>query len=289
MTRPSYAVVNPTIGRPGLARLVATVDGDLSPSSIVVADDWRAARNARRRAFREDADLGLRTVRAGYAVVWGERVTTHPLASPGSWRSSLKDRACNADNALLRAKYGRRWRSLIGTSPGRNGRHLITTAAATAAIAAMSSSRLAGPVEPRRGGGGLCVDRVDGGVHHRPNRSGPRTRARHAIGRATPRRKITMNRAGDGGLRRVLVARLDSLGDVLLAGPTVRAVAARAQVTMLVPTGPDEAARMLPGVDDLIECAAPFESLSALIRGWAPFDSLRAMMRKERYGYEPEQ
>jgi hypothetical protein len=38
MTRPSYAVVNPTIGRPGLARLVATVDGDLSPSSIVVAE-----------------------------------------------------------------------------------------------------------------------------------------------------------------------------------------------------------------------------------------------------------
>ena len=34
------------------------------------------------RAFREDGDLALRTVRLGYAMSWGERVTTHPLASP---------------------------------------------------------------------------------------------------------------------------------------------------------------------------------------------------------------
>jgi hypothetical protein len=164
------------------AQLAATFDDDPSPSSIVVADDRRDATSALDlsattaplvvvctngrgpaaalnagwrtgglderfpRAFREDADLGLRTARAGYAVVWGERVTTHPLASPGSWRSGLKDQAGNADNALLRAKHGRRWRSLIGSSPGRTGRHLITTAAATAAIAATSSSRLAGPL-----------------------------------------------------------------------------------------------------------------------------------------------
>jgi ADP-heptose:LPS heptosyltransferase len=67
-----------------------------------------------------------------------------------------------------------------------------------------------------------------------------------------------MNRALDGGLRRILVARLDSLGDVLLAGPAVRAVAARARVTMLVRTGLDEAARLLPGVDDVIEYDAPW-------------------------------
>ena len=55
-----------------------------------------------------------------------------------------------------------------------------------------------------------------------------------------------MSRTGGGGLRRVLVARLDSLGDVLLAGPAVRAVAARAQVTMLVRSGLSEA-QLLPG------------------------------------------
>jgi len=87
------------------------------------------------RAFREDADLALRTVRLGYSIVWGERVTTHPLAPSAGWRSSLRAQAGNADNALLRAKYGRHWRSLIGTTPGRTGRHLITAVAATAALA----------------------------------------------------------------------------------------------------------------------------------------------------------
>ena len=49
-------------------------------------------------------------------------------------------------------------------------------------------------------------------------------------------------------MRRVLVVRLDGAGDVLLAGPAVRAVAAAAEVTMLC--GPDGAgaARLLPGV-----------------------------------------
>ncbi|MFL6047840.1 MAG: HAD-IIIA family hydrolase [Propionibacteriaceae bacterium] len=86
------------------------------------------------RAFREDADLALRTARIGYGIAWGERVTTHPLAPSSSWRNSLKDQAGNADNALMRAKYGHRWRSLIGTTPGRTGRHLLTTTAAATAL-----------------------------------------------------------------------------------------------------------------------------------------------------------
>jgi HAD superfamily hydrolase (TIGR01662 family) len=253
MSELSFAVVIPTIGRPGLAELVTAVDGEPAPSCIVVADDRRdatsaldlpataaplivvrthgrgpaAARNAgwqaahadwiafldddvavpvdwcrrlvedvedlpdhvaasqawiyvpspegrrptdaerrilglsgalwitadmayRRaalvqtdgfderfpRAFREDSDLALRTVRSGYGIAWGERVTTHPLAPATSWRNSLKDQAGNADNALMRAKYGRRWRSLIGTTPGRTGRHLFTTAAAATTLVA---------------------------------------------------------------------------------------------------------------------------------------------------------
>lgn len=59
-------------------------------------------------------------------------------------------------------------------------------------------------------------------------------------------------------LRRVLVARLDSLGDVLSAGPAVRAVAARGQVTMLVRTGLGEAAQLLPWVHDVIDYDAPW-------------------------------
>jgi len=58
--------------------------------------------------------------------------------------------------------------------------------------------------------------------------------------------------------RRVLVARLDSMGDVLLAGPAVRAVAASAEVVMLCgPRGAD-AGRLLPGVAEVIEWDAPW-------------------------------
>jgi heptosyltransferase-3 len=59
-------------------------------------------------------------------------------------------------------------------------------------------------------------------------------------------------------VRHVLVVRTDSDGDVLLAGPAVRAVAAHAQVTMLVSPAGEQAARLLPGVDDVIVFAAPW-------------------------------
>jgi ADP-heptose:LPS heptosyltransferase len=53
--------------------------------------------------------------------------------------------------------------------------------------------------------------------------------------------------------RHVLVARQDSVGDVLLAGPAVRAVAAGAgRVTLLCGPRGREAARLLPGVDEVV-------------------------------------
>ncbi|MCU1429289.1 MAG: glycosyl transferase, family 9 [Actinomycetia bacterium] len=57
----------------------------------------------------------------------------------------------------------------------------------------------------------------------------------------------------------VLIARLDNTGDVLLAGPAVRAVAAGARrVTFVSSTGGREAAALLPGVDDILEFDAPW-------------------------------
>jgi ADP-heptose:LPS heptosyltransferase len=51
----------------------------------------------------------------------------------------------------------------------------------------------------------------------------------------------------------VVVARQDSAGDVLLAGPAVRAVAAGAQrVTLLCGPRGAEAAALLPGVDEVL-------------------------------------
>lgn len=63
---------------------------------------------------------------------------------------------------------------------------------------------------------------------------------------------------------RVLVARLDSAGDVLLTGPAVRAVAARARrVSFLAGPRGRAAAELLPGVDQVLEFHA----------GWVDFDA----------------
>jgi ADP-heptose:LPS heptosyltransferase len=56
-----------------------------------------------------------------------------------------------------------------------------------------------------------------------------------------------------------LVARLDNAGDVLLAGPAVRAVAASSRrVTMLCGPQGEAAARLLPGVDEVVVYDAPW-------------------------------
>jgi ADP-heptose:LPS heptosyltransferase len=57
----------------------------------------------------------------------------------------------------------------------------------------------------------------------------------------------------------VLAARLDNAGDVLLAGPAVRAIASRAgRVTFVASGAGAPAARLLPGVDDVLEFDAPW-------------------------------
>ena len=57
----------------------------------------------------------------------------------------------------------------------------------------------------------------------------------------------------------VLVVRLDNNGDVLLAGPAIRAVAASAgTVTLLCGPRGIDAARLLPGVDEIITFRAPW-------------------------------
>ena len=58
---------------------------------------------------------------------------------------------------------------------------------------------------------------------------------------------------------RILVVRLDNLGDVLVSGPAIRAVAARAsRVVMLAGPHGRAAAELLPGVDHVIEWCAPW-------------------------------
>lgn len=60
-------------------------------------------------------------------------------------------------------------------------------------------------------------------------------------------------------MRSVLVVRLDSAGDVLLAGPAIRAVAAQADRVVLL-AGPRgrRAAELLPGVDEIVQWCCPW-------------------------------
>lgn len=82
--------------------------------------------------------------------------------------------------------------------------------------------------------------------------------------------------------RTALVARLDGEGDVLLAGPAVRAVAAGAdRVVLLVGPRGRQAAALLPGVDEVLCWAAPWiEPVSAPVRPGDPLDLVEAVRRR---------
>jgi HAD superfamily hydrolase (TIGR01662 family) len=92
------------------------------------------------RAYREDADLGARVVAAGWRIVTGDRRCTHPVRPADRW-VSVRLQAGNADDALLRALHGRRWREVAGVAPGRRSRHVAITVAGAAAVAGVVGRR----------------------------------------------------------------------------------------------------------------------------------------------------
>ena len=88
------------------------------------------------RAFREDADLGLRVSTSSGRIVTGERWITHPVRRESRW-ASLRQQRGNADDFLMRALHGPDWRTLVGAPQGRRRRHAAVAAAGvTAALAA---------------------------------------------------------------------------------------------------------------------------------------------------------
>lgn len=92
------------------------------------------------RAFREDADLAHRVRAAGWRLVRGERRVVHPVRPESRW-ISLRNQRGNADDALLRRRYGPRWRELLEISPGRRPRHaLVAAAGATAGAFALAAA-----------------------------------------------------------------------------------------------------------------------------------------------------
>jgi Glycosyltransferase family 9 (heptosyltransferase)/Glycosyl transferase family 2 len=86
------------------------------------------------RAYREDSDLALRVVGAGYRIERGRRTAAHPVRPAGPL-VSVRLQAGNADDVLMRALHGPGWRAGAGESGGRRGRHLATTLAGLAGSA----------------------------------------------------------------------------------------------------------------------------------------------------------
>ncbi|MGH9126160.1 MAG: HAD-IIIA family hydrolase [Acidimicrobiales bacterium] len=92
------------------------------------------------RAYREDADLATRVRDAGWRLTKGSRTVTHPVP-PAPWWISVARQAGNADDVVLRALYGRRWRERTGVPRGRRGRHLAVAAAAVGTVGALVAHR----------------------------------------------------------------------------------------------------------------------------------------------------
>ncbi len=92
------------------------------------------------RAYREDADLGLRLIEAGYTIERGARHVVHPVRAADPW-ASVRLQAGNADDVLMRRLHGPGWRERAGASRGRLSRHLATAGAGLAGAAAAVAGR----------------------------------------------------------------------------------------------------------------------------------------------------
>ena len=85
------------------------------------------------RAFREDADLALRTIARGRRIVSGARRVCHPVR-PASPYVSIALQAGNADDARMEVLHGRDWYERAGAPRGAFRRHVVTVACAVAAV-----------------------------------------------------------------------------------------------------------------------------------------------------------
>src|SRR3954466_7502212 len=84
-------------------------------------------------------------------------------------------------------------------------------------------------------------------------------------------------------MARALVVRLDSVGDGLVTGPAVRAVASRYKVTYLASSIGIEAARLLPGVDEVIRFDAPWILADPPSFDESALQQITAVVRRRRF------
>ncbi|MFI2640932.1 glycosyltransferase family 2 protein [Streptomyces sp. NPDC018610] len=92
------------------------------------------------RAFREDADLALRVLDAGWRIRQGRRTTRHPVRPADRW-VSLRAQRGNADDALMLRLHGPDWWHKAVAPRGRIRSHLAVTAAGVAACVLTAAGR----------------------------------------------------------------------------------------------------------------------------------------------------
>jgi HAD superfamily hydrolase (TIGR01662 family) len=86
-----------------------------------------------RRAYREDADLALRVMNAGYRLEMGERLVRHPVRPASPWISVRLQRG-NSDDVLMTRLHGTQWRERAGAPQGQLRAHRLVTAGAAGAL-----------------------------------------------------------------------------------------------------------------------------------------------------------
>jgi hypothetical protein len=92
------------------------------------------------RAYREDSDLALRLLDAGWRLEVGQRDSQHSVR-PASWWVSVTMQRGNADDVLIEHLHGRRWRDRLDVPPGTFATHRVTVAAGLTALLAAAVHR----------------------------------------------------------------------------------------------------------------------------------------------------
>jgi HAD superfamily hydrolase (TIGR01662 family) len=93
-----------------------------------------------RRAYREDSEIALRMLDAGYRLCLGDRRTRHPVRPADRWISVRQQRG-NADDVLMCRLHGRTWRRRAGAPVGRLPQHVLATAAGLGCLCAAAAGR----------------------------------------------------------------------------------------------------------------------------------------------------
>lgn len=93
-----------------------------------------------RHAYREDSDLALRFLDAGWRLCEGRRHTAHP-PRPAGWWASVGQQRGNADDARMAVKHGAQFRSRLGEHGSIDGFHRLVGTVIVAAAAAFAAGR----------------------------------------------------------------------------------------------------------------------------------------------------